>query len=87
MKKLLLCALEMEKSALLFIKHGLESVLYVIFLLLLKSKLSEPLCGVEKAVFCREMSECITYLLLSVTLIIGGGLFLDYAIKREGFGK
>ena len=73
----------MEKQALTFLKYGLGAVLYVSIILIIYSYSRLDGAGISSYLLAQELSECITYLLLSLTLVIGGGLFIDYAIKAE----
>lgn len=83
MKKLKQRIFGMENTALVFIRRGLEAVLYILIMLGINARINSELSGVDRVLFIAFMRECITYILLTVTLTLGGGLFIDFALKHE----
>lgn len=82
MKKLENAFKKMERRAYIFLKSGLQTVSFLSVLLLINI-LKNTYTGAQKYIFVQSMSQAIVYLLLSFTLVICGGLFIDFAIKRE----
>ncbi len=82
MRKLENAFKKMERRAYIFLKIGLETLGFVGILLLI-SILKNTYTGAQRYIFVQSMSNSIIYLLLSFSLVVGGGLFIDFAIKRE----
>lgn len=82
MKKLENTFRKMERRAYIFLKSGLGTLGFISVLLLINI-LKNTYVGAHRYIFVQSMHKALAYLVLSFVLVVGGGLFIDFAIKRE----
>jgi len=75
---------DMEKLAFTFLRAGLETVLVCCLLFTASILVSRNASPIDAATEFSMLREAAVYIPLSLALVIGGSIFIDYAVKHEG---